>query len=271
MKTLAFILKKLLLAGISLAIISLLTFAVFQVLPGNPVDIILGVEADPLQAAAMKKQLGLDLPLGQQYIRWVTGMLHGDMGTSLRYQLPVAQMISNRLPVTLSLAFLALLITIILVVPLSIFTAKHNGSRFSTALSAFLQLGISIPSFWLAILLVLVFAVWLGWLPPGDFIPFQESFAGALRSLILPALAISTGTTAVVIRYLKNTLLDEMHMDYVRTARSKGLPSNRVLHRHVLKNALVPTVTILGMMTVDMLGGSIIVKMYSTFPASEAL
>lgn len=271
MKTLALLLKKVLLAGISLGIISLLTFAVFQILPGNPVDVILGVDADPLQAAAMERQLGLDQPLAERYIRWATGMLHGDMGESLRYQLPVRDMISQCLPVTLSLTLLSLTITLLLVVPISVFTAKHNGSRLSTALSAVLQLGISIPSFWLAIMLILVFAVWLGWLPSSDFIPFSESLTGALRSLILPAVAVSTSTTAVVIRYLKNTLLDEMHMDYVRTARSKGLPVNRVLYRHVLKNALVPTVTILGMMAVDMLGGSIIVENVFNIPGVGSL
>lgn len=271
MKVIAYILKKLLLAVTSLVIISLLTFAVFQILPGNPVDIILGVDADPLQVAAMTKELGLDQPLGTQYIHWVSGLMQGNMGTSLRYHLPVAGMIQNCLPVTMTLTLLALLFTIVLVVPLSIYLAKHNGSRFATGLSALLQLGISVPSFWLAILLILVFSVWLGWFPSGDFIAFHQSVRGAIQSLILPAIAIATGTTAVVIRYLKNTLLDEMHKDYVRTARSKGLNANKALYRHVLKNALVPTITILGMVAVDMLGGSIIVENVFNLPGVGSL
>ncbi|MPM97793.1 Nickel transport system permease protein NikB [bioreactor metagenome] len=124
----------------------------------------------------------------------------------------------------------------------------------------------AVPSFWLSILLVLIFAVTLRWLPSGDFVPFTTSVTGALRSLLLPAVAISVGTTAVVIRYLKNTLLDQMGMDYVRTARSKGLAQNEVLYRHVLKNALLPTVTILGMIVVEVLGGSIIVENVFNLP-----
>lgn len=135
-----------------------------------------------------------------------------------------------------------------------------------TAISSLMQLGIAVPSFWLSILLILIFSVVLRWLPSGDFVPFSESLTGALRSLLLPAVSISIGTTAVVIRYLKNTLLDQMSMDYVRTARSKGLSGNAVLYRHILKNALLPAVTILGMIAVDVLGGSIIVENVYNLP-----
>ena len=266
MKTAFFLLKKLGAALVTLFLISVLTFCVFQILPGNPAHIILGVDADPLQVEALSKEMGLNLPLQQRYVNWVVGLFSGDLGNSLRYQTPVAQLIADSLPVTVSLTATALLITVVLVVPLSIYLAKNNNRALPTAISALLQLGVAVPSFWLSILLVLVFAVTLRWLPSGDFVPFTTSIAGALRSLVLPAVAISVGTTAVVIRYLKNTLLDQMGMDYVRTARSKGLAQNEVLYRHVLKNALLPTVTILGMIVVEVLGGSIIVENVFNLP-----
>lgn len=245
---------------------SLLTFGIFQVLPGNPVEIILGVDADPLQVAALTKELGLDLPMAQRYINWVTGALRGDLGNSIRYQVPVGELLKSSLPVTVSLAFLSILITIIVVVPISVYLAKNNGKRSATFLSALTQLGVSIPSFWVGILLILLFSVTLGLLPSGDFVPFKENPWGSIRSLILPACAIAIGTSATVIRYLKNTILDQMGVDYVRTARSKGMTQNQVLYRHVLKNAMLPALTILGMLIVDVLGGSVIVENVFNLP-----
>lgn len=271
MKTLLYFIKKLLTAVVTLFIISLLTFCVFQILPGNPAHIILGVDADPLQVQALSKNLGLDLPMQQRYFNWVTGLLSGNLGQSLRYQVPVEELIHGALPVTVSLTLLSLLITVVLVVPISVYLAKNNNKGLPTFISSLMQIGIAIPSFWLSILLVLLFSVTLRWLPSGDFIPFSKSFWGAVQSLILPAVSISIGTTAVVIRYLKNTLLDQMNMDYVRTARSKGLTKNAVLYRHVLKNALLPTITILGMIAVEVLGGSIIVENVFNLPGIGSL
>ncbi len=266
MKTTTYLLKKLLSVVITLLIISLLTFCVFQILPGNPAYIILGVDADPLQVQALSKEMGLDLPLHQRYIQWVIGLFNGDLGQSLRYQVPVIKLIRESLPVTVSLTVLSLLMTTVLVIPISIYLAKNNNKRLPTFISALMQVGIAVPSFWLAIMLIMVFAVALHWFPSGDFIPYTQSALGAIHSLILPAAAISIGTTAVVIRYLKNTLLDQMSMDYVRTARSKGLTKNKVLFVHVLRNALLPTITILGMIAVDVLGGSIIVENVFNLP-----
>lgn len=251
---------------ITLFLTSLLTFGVFQILPGNPVDIILGVDADPLQAEALTKELGLDLPMWQRYINWVTGALHGDLGNSIRYQVPVGKLLADSLPVTISLALLSIAITVLFVVPVSIYLAKNHKKHTATFLSSLTQLGVSVPSFWVGILLILIFSVTLGWLPSGDYIPFTQDPLGSLRTLILPACAIAVGTSATVIRYLKNTILDEMSADYVRTARSKGMTANRVLYRHVLKNAMLPALTILGMLIVDVLGGSVIVENVFNLP-----
>ena len=261
-----YVLKKIVTMVCTLFVISLLTFGVFQILPGNPVDVILGVDADPLQAQALEKQLGLDLPLGERYVNWIGDLFRGDLGDSIRYQVPVGDLLKSSLPVTISLTVFSLLITVVTVIPIAIFLAKNNNKKSALFLSFLTQIGVAVPSFWLGILLIMLFAVTLQVLPSGDFIPFSEDPLGCIRSLILPSVAIAIGTSAVVIRYLKNTLLDQMNLDYVRTARSKGATQQRVLYRHVLKNALLPTITILGMTVVDVLGGSIIVENVFNLP-----
>ena len=261
-----YVLKKIVTMVCTLFVISLLTFGVFQILPGNPVDVILGVDADPLQAQALEKQLGLDLPLGERYVNWIGDLFRGDLGDSIRYQVPVGDLLKSSLPVTISLTVFSLLITVVTVIPIAIFLAKNNNKKSALFLSFLTQIGVAVPSFWLGILLIMLFAVTLQVLPSGDFIPFSEDPLGCIRSLILPSVAIAIGTSAVVIRYLKNTLLDQMNLDYVRTARSKGATQKRVLYRHVLKNALLPTITILGMTVVDVLGGSIIVENVFNLP-----
>lgn len=251
---------------ITLFIVSLLTFGVFQVLPGNPVEIMLGVDADPLQVQHLTEELQLDKPMAERYLSWVGGALTGDLGESVRYQVPVGDLLKSSLPVTVSLALLSIGITVLVVVPVSIYIARNSNKKRGVLLSAFTQLGVSIPSFWLGILLIFIFSVTLNLLPSGDYIPFSQSPSGFLQSMILPSLAISVGTSATIIRYLKNTLLDEMHLEYVKTARSKGLTLNQALYRHVLKNALVPALTILGMLVVDVLGGSVIIENIFNLP-----
>lgn len=259
-------LRKIVTFAVTLFIVSLLTFGVFQVLPGNPVEIILGVDADPMQVEALTRELQLDRPMSERYVSWITGALQGDLGTSIRYQVPVGELLKNSLPVTVALALFSILLTILVVVPISIYLAKNREKRFALFLSSMTQLGVSVPSFWMGILLILLFSVTLNLLPSGDYIPFSEDPAGCIRSLILPASAIAIGTSATVIRYLKNTILDEMNLDYVRTARSKGLSIHQALYRHVLKNALLPSLTILGMLVVDVLGGSVIIENVFNLP-----
>ena len=261
-----YVIKKLATMTGTLFVISILTFGVFQILPGNPVDVILGVDADPLQAQQLAKQLGLDLPLGQRYLAWIAGLLRGDLGISIRYQVPVVDLLRASLPVTLSLTLYTLFITLIMVFPVGIYLAKHNNQKSGIFVSLVTQIGVAVPSFWIGILLIMLFAVTLHWLPSGDYVPFSQDIAGSIRSMILPSAAIAVGTSSVVIRYLKNTLLDQMNLDYVRTARSKGATQKQVLYGHVLRNALLPTITILGMILVDVLGGSIIVENVFNLP-----
>lgn len=251
---------------ITLILVSILTFGIFQILPGNPVDIILGVDADPMQAAALTKELGLDEPVVNRYINWMKGAIIGDLGESIRYQVPVGELLKSSLPVTVSLSVLSILFTIIFSVPIAIFLASHYQKNSVMAMSAITQLGVAIPSFWIGILFILIFAVKLHILPSGDYVPFSENPTEWLKALILPSCSIAVGTTATIIRYLKNTILDQMQFDYVRTAISKGLEKKQVLFHHVLKNALLPSITILGMMIVDVLGGSVIIENVFNLP-----
>ena len=259
-------LRKVVTFAVTLIIVSLLVFGVFQILPGNPVDIILGVDADPLQVQALTEELQLDRPMTERYLNWFGGALRGDLGESIRYQVPVGELLKSSLPVTVSLALLSILLTVIIVVPVSIYLAKNRSKKRAIFISSLTQLGVSLPSFWMGILLILLFSVTLNLLPSGDYIPFTEDPIGSFRSLILPACSIAVGTSATVIRYLKNTILDEMNLEYVRTARSKGLTISQALYRHVLKNALLPSLTILGMLIVDVLGGSVIIENVFNIP-----
>lgn len=251
---------------LTLLFVTMMIFLIFQVLPGNPAHIILGLDADEQQIAQLEKKLGLDAPLAERYVDWVRGLFQGDLGDSLKYQVPVLDVLQSRIPVTFSLATVSLLLTIVIGVPLGILIARADGKWYSVALSMVTQLGIAIPSFWFGFLLILLFAVVLKWFPTYGYVPWSEDFLGALRSFFLPSLAIAFSNIAVVIRYLRNTILDQTKMDYVRTARCKGLGERAILYGHVLRNALIPVLTIMGMIVADTIGGSIIIENVFALP-----
>ena len=266
-----YVIKKSITLLATLILVSLITFGVFQILPGNPVNIILGVDADPLQVQALSEKLNTDKPLGERYFNWVGNLLKGNLGDSIRYQTSVGELMSQRLPVTVTLALIALTFTILVGVPLGIFLAKNNNRGIGQLFSILSQVGIAIPAFWMGIILILIFSVILNILPSGGYVSFSEDPVSCIKSFILPAVSISIGTTAVVVRYLKNTLLDEMKLDYVRTAYSKGLKENQILYKQVLRNALIPVITILGMITVEILGGSMIIESVFALPGIGSL
>ncbi|MGL6174315.1 MAG: ABC transporter permease [Cellulosilyticaceae bacterium] len=261
-----FYIRKILSLITTILLVSVITFLVFQILPGDPVAIMLGPDADPLQAQAMRENLGLNEPLLVRYIDWIKNALVGDLGMSLRYNMPVSQLILGRIPVTFSLAFMSLILTVFIGLPIGIFIARKNDSLIGKVISIFSQLGLAIPSFWTGILLILLFSVTLGLLPSGDYTPLSESFSGWLTRMILPSTSIAIGTSAVLIRYLKTAMLDETHKLYVQTAYSKGLSERQIYIKHILKNALIPTITILGLLVVDILGGSIITENVFNIP-----
>jgi len=263
---LRFYLRKLLTFLSTLLLVSVITFLVFQVLPGDPAQIILGVDADPNQLAALHKEMGLDRPATERYLSWIGNTATGEFGESLRYQRPIADIIAERLPVTLSLAVLSLGMTIIIALPLGIYITRQDGKFPALITSVLTQLGVSIPSFWMAFILILLFSVTFRLFPTYGYTPWSEDPLGALRSLFLPSLALAIPGIAVVIRYLRNTLLDQYRMDYVRTARSKGLRGRAIMYRHILRNGLIPVITIMGLLIVDTLGGSIVVENVFSLP-----
>lgn len=247
-------------------LVSVITFLVFQILPGDPAEIVLGVDADPHQLAELRKTMGLDRPAAERYASWVTDTVNGDFGTSLRYQRPVADIVAERLPVTLSLSVMSVGLTLLIGLPLGIYIARKDGQLSSMLLSVFTQLGLAVPSFWLGFILILVFSVTFKLFPTYGYVPWSEDPVGAFKSMFLPSLALAIPGIAVVIRYLRNTLLDQFRMDYVRTARSKGLREKSIMYRHILRNSLIPVLTIVGLLIADTLGGSIVVENVFALP-----
>ncbi|RUT44603.1 ABC transporter permease [Paenibacillus anaericanus] len=266
-----FYIRKLVAFVSTLILVSVITFLVFQILPGDPAQIILGVDADPQQIAALRETMGLDRSAGERYLTWIKDTLSGDFGTSIRYHRPVADMLVERLPVTLSLALFSLGLTLLVGLPLGIYIARKDGKLSALLLSLFTQLGVSIPSFWLAFILILLFSVTLKLFPTYGYTPWSEDPIGAIKSLFLPSLALAIPGIAVVIRYLRNTLLDQSRMDYVRTARSKGQHEQGIMYRHILRNALIPVITIVGLLIADTLGGSIVVENVFALPGIGSL
>lgn len=251
---------------VTLVLVSLITFAVFQILPGNPAQIILGVDADPVQLQALEQKMGLDQPIAIRYLDWIVNLFRGDLGISYRYQQPVAQLLMNALEVTGSLALLTMLLTILIGIPVGIWLAGHSEKWYSVPVSMLSQISISVPSFCMAIFLISIFSITLRLLPSVDFVSFGKSPVGWLRSLLLPSAALALGASAIVIRYVKVAVLNQKKQDYVRTAYSKGMGKKRVLYGHILRNSLIPVITVLGMTTADILGGSIIVENVFSLP-----
>jgi peptide/nickel transport system permease protein len=240
---------------VTLFLISLIVFLVLRVIPGDPAQLILGTEADPGTLARLRAKLGLDRAVLVQYLDWLKGIATGDLGRSLHYNLPVAGLIASRLAVTGPLALLALLFTMIIAIPLGIYAATHHNRPGDYGVMAFSQLGISIPEFWLGILLILLLAVYWRWFPAGGFPGWGRPLA-ALRALVLPALALGVVRAAIITRIMRSALLEVLEEDYIQAARSKGI----VIYRHALKNSLISVVTVLGLQLGGLLAGAIIIE-----------
>ena len=243
----------------SLLVASVLIFLVVGMVPGDPASYILGTGARPETLAALRAQMGLDDPLPLRYANWLAGILRGDFGTSLTYKTPVAQMMGERLQVSLPLALMALALAVAVALPIGILAAGRQGRPADTAVMGVTQLGIALPNFWFAMLLVLVFAIRLRWLPSGGFPGWGDPLA-AVRSLILPAVALALPQAAILARVLRSALIETLGQDYVRSARAKGLTRGAALRRHALRNAMIPVLTILGMQFSFLLAGAIIIE-----------
>ena len=239
---------------------SAVVFVVLEVLPGDVAQIMLGTGAQEDTLAALRTQLGLDRPAAERYIRWLAGLVSGDLGTSYTYDVPVAELVRDRLSVTIPLALLAFIISALVALPAGMFAAQYHNRMGDWGVMATSQLALAIPNFWFAILLILVFSVALGWLPAGGFPGWSEGIGQAIRSLLLPSLALALGEAAILARVTRGAILDTLGEDFIRTARAKGLGTTEVMRRHVLRNAFIPIATILGLQFAFLVAGAVIVE-----------
>ena len=246
---------------------SLAIWAMIYAVPGGPVGAMVGENATPEQVQAMTERLGLDRPVLVQYGAWLGKALRGDLGRSLQNRQPVMELILQRVPATLQLGVVAILIGLLIGVPIAILSALHPRSRLDRMLSGWSALALGVPTFWLGILLILLFAVELRWLPSASaYVPFWESPGKAASSLLLPATTLGVYVSGIFARFLRASLIGELHADYVRTARAKGLPERDVIGRHVLRNALLPFITIVGLMLASFIGGALVTEAVFTYP-----
>lgn len=257
---LSYALRRIVIVAITLLAASVIVFAVLEIVPGDPARLMLGINATDDAVAALRQQMGLDQPLVLRYFEWIGGMLTGDFGRSYTYSVPVIDLIRERLVVSLPLALMALVLSTVIAIPVGIFSAARRGSAADAGVMAATQLGIAIPNFWFAILLVYVFAIALRLVPAGGFPGWDAGIGKALGALILPAIALALPQAAILARVTRSALLDVLGEDYIRTARAKGLPARLVLRRHAMRNALIPVLTILGLQFAFLLAGTIIIE-----------
>ncbi|WP_170405890.1 ABC transporter permease [Ruegeria arenilitoris] len=263
---LRYALKRLISLALSLAVASVVIFAVIEVAPGDPASFMLGVNAQPETLAALRAELGLDVSRPQRYLNWVSGMLAGDFGTSYTYRTPVAQMVADRLWVSLPLALYALTLSTLIAFPVGIYAAARRGKPGDLAVMGATQLGIAVPNFWFAMMLVLIFAINLRWFNAGGFAGWDKGLWAGLHSLTLPAIALALPQAAILARVMRSALLDILGEDFMRTARAKGLSRRQALWRHGVRNALIPVLTIIGLQFSFLLAGSIIIEQVFYLP-----
>lgn len=244
----------------SLLVASIVIFMVLEVLPGDPAQFILGMNAQPETLAALRTQLGLDEPLLSRYFSWLFGMLQGDFGTSYTYKVPVGELVLERIGVSVPLALYSLTLTILIAFPAGILAAAKHNSKTDVAVMGATQLGVAIPNFWFAMLLVLLFAVTLRWFSAGGFPGWDKGFWLGMRALTLPAIALALPQASILARVMRSSLLDTLGEDYIRSARAKGLSRGQALWRHAVRNALIPVLTIVGLQFAFLLAGAIIIE-----------
>ncbi|MDP3959648.1 MAG: ABC transporter permease [Pseudorhodobacter sp.] len=255
-----YLLRRLLSLSLSLVAASLVIFLVMEMVPGDPASFMMGINADPQAVAALRLQMGLDEPLPLRYLGWVAGLLQGDFGISYTYRVPVAELISQRVLVSLPLTLYALALSTLIAFPAGILAAARRNSAADLSVMGATQLGVAVPNFWFAMILVLVFAVNLRWFSAGGFPGWDAGFGPALKALTLPAIALALPQASILARVMRSSLIDTLDEDFMRTARAKGLSRSQALWRHALRNALIPVLTILGLQFSFLLAGGIIIE-----------
>ena len=255
-----FLFKRLITLIATLIGASVVIFLVLEILPGNAAQILMGPDASPEAVQALAVKLGIDRPPLERYWSWVSGMLTGDLGISYAYSTPVNELVLERLALTVPLALMAMAITTVLALVAGIYAAANHNKAADVGLMALTQVGIAIPNFWFAILLILLFSVHLGWFSAGGFPGWDEGVLQGLKALLLPAIALAMVQAAILARITRSAVLEVLREDYVRTARAKGASRRRTLWGHVLRNALIPVITVMGLQFAELLAGTIVVE-----------
>ncbi len=261
-----YVAKKFLTLIITLFIVSLLAFLAFQIIPGDPTTKLLGTEATPEAVAALRAELGLDLPIPLRYWNWLTDFLTGDMGTSYSYNMPVSEMLAGKLPITALLVLLSFVFTVVLSIPLGILAGSVKNEVVDRIITAIDQIVMSIPAFFIGILTCFLFGTLLRLFVPGNFVSYTESWWGCIGYLICPAISIALPRIAMTVKMLRGAILSELGEDYVRTSQSRGARRSTTLRRHVLRNALIPTITFLAVSAAEIMTGTIIIEQVFTIP-----
>ena len=261
-----YLLRRLTSLVVSLVVASLVIFVVVEVIPGDPASYMLGINAQPDTVAALRSELGLDVSKLHRYLAWAGGLLHGDFGTSYTYRTPIAEMIADRMWVSLPLALYALVLSTLIAFPAGILAASKRGEPTDLGVMGITQLGIAIPNFWFAMLMALVFAVKLRWFPAGGFPGWDAGFLKAMTALTLPAIALALPQASILTRIMRSSLIDTLSEDFIRTARAKGLTRAQALWRHALRNALIPVLTIIGLQFSFLMAGAIIIEQVFFLP-----
>jgi peptide/nickel transport system permease protein len=261
-----FLVRRALISVLTLLLISLIVFTGVRMIPGDPARVLAGTDADAAGLQEIREKYGLNDPVPVQYLRWIGLALRGDLGESIRTRQPVAATVAIKLPITIELACLSLLVALAIALPAGIIAAVRRNTVWDVAASAVSLCGVSIPNFWLGIMLILLVSVRLGWLPASGFVPLGEDPLGNLRRMVMPAFVLGTGLAAVLMRQTRNAMIEVLSQDYIRTARAKGLAQPAVVVRHALRNGLIPVVTILGLQMGALMGGAVVTEQIFVLP-----
>ncbi len=261
-----FLVRRAFISAVTLALITVIVFAGVRMIPGDPARVMAGTDADTAGLEEIREKYGLRDPIPVQYFRWVGLALRGDLGESIRTRQSVAWTVAIKLPITVELACLALLVALSLAIPAGVLAAVRRNTPWDVAASAVSLCGVSIPNFWLGIMLILLVSVRLGWLPASGFVPLLEDPVANVRRMIMPALVLGTALAAVLMRQTRNAMIEVLSADYIRTARSKGLAGFAVVVRHALRNGLIPVVTVLGLQMGALMSGAVVTESIFVLP-----
>lgn len=261
-----FLVRRVFISIVTLFVISLVVFTGVRMIPGDPARVMAGTDADEAGLDEIREKYGLKDPVPVQYLRWVGLALGGDLGESIRTRQSVAWTVAMKLPITIELACFAILIAVAIAIPAGVLAAVRRNTVWDLLASGVSLCGVSVPNFWLGIMLILLLSVRLGWLPASGFVPFWEDPAGNLKRMIMPAFVLGTALAAVLMRQTRNSMIEVLSADYVRTARAKGLAGRAVVFRHAIRNGLIPVVTVLGLQMGALMGGAVVTEQIFVVP-----